>query len=67
MANVAVWPGKRQDLRMLERAINRDCICPDDPAACSAPHSLLTDQKSLNRLAFVISIRKRLIAEEQHP
>jgi hypothetical protein len=55
MGKVAIWHGRAADLRRLERAVNVECTCArGDAQPCPAPHALLTDQKILDHMVFVI-------------
>ena len=56
---VAEWTGSTQALKDLEIAIARNCVapCEEGMPRCAA-HSMLSDQKMMNRLSFVARNRK---------
>lgn len=55
---VTVWHGKQQQFNALRSAIEHNCTCEkativnSRPATCPA-HQILTDQATLDHLAFV--------------
>lgn len=60
-----VWNGQdQQDLVRLTDAISANCTCTELATVCPA-HSMLTDQKMLDRLAFVAATRQTFIDGEQ--
>ncbi len=61
---VAVWFGTEADWYRLQVAVQHHCECALLHATCEA-HRLLTNQVSLDHLAFVSQIRERVIAEER--
>jgi hypothetical protein len=61
---VSVWNGRdQQDFYLLQVVIQHNCQCVENALTCSA-HSMLTDQRVLDRLAFVASQRQRFIDGE---
>jgi hypothetical protein len=53
VTNVTVWNGSDRALDALKAAVRSNCACSDGKV-CSS-HQLLTDQRTLDHLAFVAS------------
>jgi hypothetical protein len=61
MSNLTVWNGRVAELRELRTAIEDNCTCAKQADAkpgntCSA-HSLMTDQRVMDHLAFAARYR----------
>lgn len=63
---ITVWPGTDADLKKLQDAVNRNCMCVDAEGTCAA-HRLLVDQDVLNHLAFVAGCREVYRRAEFYP
>lgn len=53
MTTVTVWHGSDQELHALKAAVQRNCACDPDTGAVCAGHRMLSDQRTLDHLAFV--------------
>jgi hypothetical protein len=61
------WHGRAEDIPRLVASILANCRCPSDGSRVCDAHQMLGDQHALDHLAFGLSVRWRLVAEEAEP
>jgi len=63
-----VWYGTQGEAVMLTKAIASNCTCEFNAAGCRlstcGAHQMLLQQRALNGLLFVRTIRQRFVREE---
>jgi hypothetical protein len=61
------WHGRAEDIPRLVASVLANCRCQSDGSRVCDAHQMLGDQHALDHLAFALSVRPRLVAEEAEP